>query len=308
MFFSVVIPLYNKEKYIERAVCSVLAQSQQDFEVLVINDGSIDRGPDIIRNIKDPRIKLVSQNNSGVSAARNKGIELATSEIVAFLDADDEWCPQHLESIMHLRNRHKNAGIYTTTYQIFNGDERIENPAYRVIPKPPWQGILPSYFKAAAYGAPPVCSSVVCIPKKVFSNVGFFEVGKRLGEDIDMWMRIAFKYPVAFSWTHGAIYRKDSVNRACLTKPIIESAPFKDSIERMTLEIRSGNLSKKMRNDLEKYIAKLQIEAAKYSFYAGGYFDAIQYLKKVPIFEPVLWYALLDTLCNKLQLKSKSCE
>lgn len=87
---SIIIPLYNKAPYIKRALDSVISQTIQDFEVIVVNDGSTDGGEHIVEGYSDARIHLVHQKNKGVSAARNRGVSLAKSNMVAFLDADDE--------------------------------------------------------------------------------------------------------------------------------------------------------------------------------------------------------------------------
>lgn len=88
-FFSVVIPLYNKEKTISITVESVLSQTFENFEIIIVNDGSKDKGPLFVQEIHDPRITLIHQENKGVSTSRNRGIEKAHGEYIAFLDGDD---------------------------------------------------------------------------------------------------------------------------------------------------------------------------------------------------------------------------
>ena len=90
---SIVIPLYNKEQQIGKTLESVFAQSFQDYEVVIVNDGSTDKSVEIVEGMADKRIRLINQKNSGVSAARNKGIQESRGEYIAFLDADDEWKP-----------------------------------------------------------------------------------------------------------------------------------------------------------------------------------------------------------------------
>ena len=96
---SVVIPLYNKEKQIARTLQTVLNQTYQNFEIVIVNDGSTDGSVDEVLRISDSRIRLVSQENGGVSAARNRGIDEAKGEYIAFLDADDLYCPELIENI-----------------------------------------------------------------------------------------------------------------------------------------------------------------------------------------------------------------
>jgi GT2 family glycosyltransferase len=97
MTVSVVIPLYNKAATVERSVRSVLAQTMPDFELIVVDDGSSDRGPDLVAAMTDPRIRLIRQANTGPGGARNRGLAAAEGELAAFLDADDEWFPTYLE-------------------------------------------------------------------------------------------------------------------------------------------------------------------------------------------------------------------
>lgn len=148
---SVVIPLYNKAPYIARALASVITQTCQGFEVIVIDDGSTDGGAEIVRRLDDTRIRVIRQENRGVSAARNRGIESARTDFIAFLDADDEWMPTHLEALLRLRDRSPHAGAYGTAYLIKRADLAIQVPSIDAdgIPPEPWEGLLPNYFRAA---------------------------------------------------------------------------------------------------------------------------------------------------------------
>src|SRR5262252_3345733 len=97
MRVSVLIPLYNKERWIKRALDSIACQTLTDFEVIVVDDGSTDGGSDVVANYKDPRVRMVHQPNAGPGSARNRGIAEARGELLAFLDADDEWFPNYLQ-------------------------------------------------------------------------------------------------------------------------------------------------------------------------------------------------------------------
>jgi len=108
---SVVIPLYNKGPYIRRTLTSVLAQTFQDFTVLVVDDGSTDEGPEAVQSLRDSRIAYLRQNNQGPGAARNTGLARVQSPFVAFLDADDEWSPEFLAITHDLITRNEVAAV-----------------------------------------------------------------------------------------------------------------------------------------------------------------------------------------------------
>ena len=116
-YISVVIPLYNKERYIKRTLDAVLRQTFNDFEVVIIDDGSTDSGPDIVRDFKEKRIKLIRQENGGVSAARNRGIIESQGSIVAFLDSDDEWEENYLEYVNKMSIIFPDEVFFATGYR-----------------------------------------------------------------------------------------------------------------------------------------------------------------------------------------------
>lgn len=109
---SVIIPLYNKAHTIERTLRSVFSQTYTNFEVIIIDDGSTDGSTNIIKEeFKDERLKIIVQQNKGVSYARNVGIENAKGDYIAFLDADDEWLPYYLQTVLEESRKHPKAGL-----------------------------------------------------------------------------------------------------------------------------------------------------------------------------------------------------
>ena len=202
---SVVIPLYNKEKSIANTLKCVFAQTYQNFEIVVVDDGSTDSSAAIVETFKDPRIRLIHQPNAGVSAARNTGIREAKGEYVAFLDADDVWLSGHLDNLSQLIKKYPGNKAYATNY--FNELKGIKkNIVLNKIPFKTDSGILNNYFEICSCSQSPVCSSVVCIERTLLLNVGGFPVGIKAGEDLLTWARIAVRTDWAYSMKPTAIY------------------------------------------------------------------------------------------------------
>ena len=122
---SIIIPLYNKERFIENTLNSVLRQTFMDYEVIIIDDGSNDDSGSIVSNFDDKRITVYSNSNNGVSHARNFGISKANSDLIALLDGDDLWEPNHLENLYNLYEKFPDCGLYATAYnkKYFNGEK-----------------------------------------------------------------------------------------------------------------------------------------------------------------------------------------
>lgn len=219
--FSIVIPLFNKEKHIKRAVNSVLNQSYKEFELIVVDDGSTDQSFSELGKVNDSRIRVVRQKNEGVSSARNKGIDEAKYDYIGFLDADDEWNPDFLSCIKGLIESYPKAGAYATSYTIKKVDGSFrKSPCERFFPEK-WQGILDDYFKYAIV-APIITASSVVIPKFVFRDVGYFPVGINRGEDLVMWIKVALDYDIAYYNDSCVTYYHDSDDRACKKKRPLE--------------------------------------------------------------------------------------
>jgi len=182
---TVVIPLYNKEKYIARAINSVLAQTFQDFEIVVVNDGSTDNGPKIVENIKDSRIRLINQINKGASFARNRGVEESKSDLIAFLDADDEYLPMFMERAVGFVAAHPSVSTVFTNRTIIK-----DNTPWLVCPFSTAR-MLENYFDFAVQnGGRGMTSSSIVVQKNIFRDVGGFPLGINRGEDTDTFIRL----------------------------------------------------------------------------------------------------------------------
>ncbi len=262
---SVIIPLYNKGPYIERALDSVMAQTYSNFEVVVIDDGSTDEGPEIVKRYlsdTNKKIRLIRQKNSGVSVARNLGIRESTGDLIAFLDADDAWKPNFLEYIIGLRKRFTNAGAYATAYEVVYPGGKRSLPKFKEIPPPPWEGLIPNYLRSVIKGASPLWTSAVVVPRDVFKKIGNFASGNPLAEDLDMWLRIALKYSIAFTWKIGAIYHMEASGRKSATRCVFMAKERPDVATAIKV-LKKDEVSPGLLDDLKEYIAYRKIKSGK---------------------------------------------
>jgi glycosyltransferase involved in cell wall biosynthesis len=193
---SIVIPLYNKAPYIERALRSVLTQTFGDFEVIVVDDGSTDGGGKIVESIGDNRVKLFRQENAGVSAARNAGIKAAKGEWIAFLDADDEWVPEKLELQMRAISSHLDAAWVAGGYRYIRASAGgIEVPQKDFLDE--WFEddylITDALLPLAAGHFFWVVTAMV--RRDVLLEFGGFDRSLRIGEELNLWLKLALKYP-----------------------------------------------------------------------------------------------------------------
>ena len=200
--FSVVIPLYNKEAYILSTVESVLAQNFLDFELLIVDDGSVDGSLLALEGIDDCRVRIILQSNQGVGAARNRGMFEAKYDWIAFIDADDLWSAGHLSELHALTKLSSSLGMVSTRTLKVAKDltlsvaEEIKSGNPRLI----------DYFVVASKQPEIITSSSVAINKKAFDSLGGFS-DKGSGEDLEYWVKVALSYSVAISDKVTSYYR-----------------------------------------------------------------------------------------------------
>lgn len=210
--FSVIIPLYNKENSIVDTINSVLNQTFKDFEILIVDDGSTDSSLEHVRKAikEDERIKLITKEHGGVSAARNEGINQACYDYIAFLDADDIWVCSYLEEQKKLIDNFPDAAMWGMNYSLVNKGKHTE--LNTGLPGN-FRGYITDYF-STKHASDLFCSSSVVVHKKCFDKIGLFDTRIDYSEDLDMWYRIILNFPVAFDSTISVKYIQDTENRA----------------------------------------------------------------------------------------------
>ncbi|QAA82913.1 glycosyltransferase family 2 protein [Aequorivita sp. H23M31] len=273
--FSVIIPLYNKEKDIEKTMASLFAQRFSDFEIIVVNDGSTDGSEKVIKSFTDPRIKLFSKKNEGVAKTRNFGVEKASAQHIAFLDADDYWHANHLENLDYLIKKFPEQQWYCTAYEKKHNQKLTTAMISPIMDKKEWSGIVDDYFKNSLIDAL-AWTSAVCMKKSFFQKLGGFDatITNGAGEDTDLWIRAALASPLVFSTRISARHNLDgsnrishtpTKNRVFLNPDNYEEIAQKNPYLKKYLDINrfSFAIQHKLANDLDsfkEYVKKLDVE------------------------------------------------
>lgn len=201
---SVIIPAYNAECFIADTLESVFAQTYKPIEVIVVDDGSTDTTAEIVR-AKFPQARLFQKPNGGVSSARNLGIRMATGYLVAFLDADDLWLPEKLFKQVNFLSQHPDIAWCYCDCQYFRGNPSNVKYKFSMVAHPYQGNILRPLFLGNFISSP-----TPLIRREVFERARFFNERIHIGEDWDMWLRIARSYAMAYLPEHLALYRQYS--------------------------------------------------------------------------------------------------
>ncbi|MDO4190817.1 MAG: glycosyltransferase family A protein [Bacteroidales bacterium] len=211
--FSIIIPLYNKEEYVEKALDSVRRQSEHDWELLIIDDGSTDNSYEVVQQWLNvyadvaSKTQLIMQKNQGVATTRNNAVSLSKGEYIVFLDADDWWASTFLQTIKQLITDFPDAAAYATNYYY------VKNRQNRVLSQGVLDGFQRGYFNyCQAYAknlVMPIWTGAVCVRKKIFEEFSGFKPNLKLGEDFDLWIRIALEYKVALDLSPQSYYNQD---------------------------------------------------------------------------------------------------
>ncbi|WP_288691907.1 glycosyltransferase family 2 protein [uncultured Gemmiger sp.] len=254
MKYSVVIPLYNKQRYIKSTLQSVLAQTYTDYEVVVVDDGSTDASLQEAERMQSDKIRVLHQENQGVAVARNTGIENAAGEYIAFLDADDKWNPSYLEEIDKIVQKYPQSDIFVSAYEVDLGNGK-KNLSEQM---PAQDGCLPSYWATLSSKYDFVWTSATTIRKSALIQAGLFRPGEKIGQDLDMWARVARNNPkVAYTSSVCVTYNRQAESNARTRVKIAWAGAFIQDLEE---ELANGkHTQEEIKAIQKKYDAKMTV-------------------------------------------------
>lgn len=250
-FFSIIIPLYNKENYIQEALKSILKQRFQDFEIIIVNDCSTDKSLEKAEEINSEKIRFIHhEKNKGLSASRNTGIRNAKAQFVVFLDADDSWQPQFLEKIKILVETFPEVSLFATSYvEIFPGNLEVHPSVNKSDLKKNEMYLITDFF-ARNNQQPLYNHSSLCLNKNIFDVIGYYDENINFSEDVDFNIR-------ANSFSHLAFYNSDEVGYTIFSENQITTSNIKgkkipDLNKYLDLEKENPVLKKYI--DFERYV------------------------------------------------------
>ena len=291
---SIIIPCYNTAQYLGEAVASALGQTYTDFELLIIDDGSTDATREISSCfLSDRRVRYFRQDNRGLSAARNKGIELSRGEFIALLDADDVWEPEKLASQLSLFDTMPKCALAFTDFSTFNEYGVIASEKNSVILEREITVDFETLYRRNNFIYP----STVMIRRGLFETVGDFDVTLKSAEDYDMWLRIARASRLAGIGSRLVRIRQHGSSMSQNIPRMLEN-------EIAVIEKNGSNvLARKVR----KRLAKIYYLNADRFVHAGKRLEAIKLLTKGIFICPFL-YVDIAVVLIKLMLGGEAVQ
>ena len=275
MFCTIIIPLYNKADFITAAIQSVLNQGHQDFEIVVIDDGSTDDGASQVRAIHDHRIKLIQQTNSGVSCARNLGIELAKGDLLCFLDADDWYLPTYLETIVSMALRYPEIAFFATYYKQVSASALNQTSMFWDPGDTRTVELIDDLFYRWRFGSLFVTNSVAIRRVHLSQFKPYFPPGEQWAEDQDLWFRLAEKSRLAYCPAPLVGYRVEIDGSLCAIYDQGTLEPVYIRLEQRALDRQPPD---NIRNSALRLVAEAKITHVRFELMNGRRYAAFMQL------------------------------
>lgn len=208
---SIIIPTFNCESYIAATINSVLSQSHKDIEIIVVDDGSSDKTKDIVREF-NTKVKLISQPNSGVCVARNRGLSESSGSFICFMDHDDYWYPEKLASQVEIFRVHPEVGVVYSRFINWYADTNGQFPSPESFEPRTIQDEIDTEFSGWVYHLflldSWMLTSTAIFRSDVLKKCGGFDESLPFSEDWDLWLRVTREYPMIRMTRPTTLYRQ----------------------------------------------------------------------------------------------------
>ncbi|PJJ21895.1 glycosyltransferase involved in cell wall biosynthesis [Janthinobacterium sp. 67] len=261
MLCSVIVPLYNKEQYVQAALASVLAQTHQELEIVVVDDGSRDGGAALVEAMHDPRIRLIRQANGGVSRARNAGVAVARGELICFLDADDWYGPAYLETVCAMARQHPDGAFYATAYRRVSG---VDDAAWDM---PSDSVVIDNFFAHRHRHGPFFFTGSVAVPRRVLQDMQpCFPEGENFGEDQDLWFRLAENARLVYCPARLVAYRVDVAGSLTAVHNLQSLPPFFLRLEQRATSLPASDAA---RRPALRIVSDARVSVARFALQEG---------------------------------------
>jgi glycosyltransferase involved in cell wall biosynthesis len=270
---SIIVPVYNKARYLKTALDSVFAQSYSNFELLAIDDGSTDDSVGILAAITDRRIRIFTQKNMGVSSARNRGVQLSRADIILFFDADDWMHEDYLQTQLRTMAEHPERAFFATTFKRFSADEISPRPGS---PGPDKPVVVIDDLPAAWRKGQTFITSCVAVRRgALMAQPSLFPVGESFGEDMDLWLRLAEKHALVLLPCPLVGYRENAADSLTSMKPTTTLPTY---ISRLEIRARTFPAGSPVRRSTLNYVADAHISLARHLLAQGQRMKCLQTL------------------------------
>ncbi|MGC9526203.1 MAG: glycosyltransferase [Limnospira sp.] len=275
---SIIIPVYNGEKTIRETIASVLNQTLTDFELLIIDDGSTDSTSAIASSFTDPRIKLLSYPNAGLAASRNRGIRESQAEYISFIDADDLWTPDKLESQYQALREHPEAALaYSWTDCIDESGNFFRRGSHFTVDGNVYSYILVNNFIESG--------SNILVHRRALLEVGLFDESLSGAADRDLWIRLAARYPFVAVPKVQILYR---ISPTSMSANIIRQAKESTGVIQRAYSQAPSSLQYLKKHSLANIYKYLTVKALEGEPDRGRAIFAAQLLYQAIVNEPSL--------------------
>jgi len=306
---SVIITSFNYAEYLPTAIASVLAQSDPDFELIIVDDGSTDGSREIARRFTDPRIRVLLQPNRGLGAARNAGLEAARGNFITFLDADDIWVPTKLAAQVAFMLSHSDTGLIYCRFGVIDPDGAILASGPSRLALKPSGFIIRSLLVGNVIGTP----STICFRRELIEDGALrFDESQMYMEDWHFYLRLAMQTRIQFLDSTLAYHRRHGRNMSrqiqTATAQALRTAQFGLVLARQHLNLSDKSLRRLERQALAYVEAVTAREYAKAGHLAQTRIHAARALRYAPLRtreQLLYWFASIGWMPKAITIRLK---